>query len=125
MVASTLNKKSEGTPIAAEHYKPSLDELRDVANRLLLKRIEQGHACADHLQAERDQLIEALMAMEEERDRYRDLYARAPVATLVLDAYGAVREMNGAAGQLLEIAPRQLLGTSLLRLLEPTQKQAF
>jgi two-component system CheB/CheR fusion protein len=113
------------TTITAEHFEPTLAELRDVANRVLLRQLDEARALAERLQAERDQLIEALLAMEEERDGYWELYARSPAPTLLLDARGAVTEMNAAASRLLEIAPQHLIGTTLFRLFEPEQRHAF
>ena len=42
------------TTTTAEHVEPTLAELREVANRVLLRQLDETRALAERLQAERD-----------------------------------------------------------------------
>jgi hypothetical protein len=53
------------------------------------------------------------------RHHYRDLFVHAPVAYLVTDPAGTIREANRLAGKLLGVAPRALAGQPLRRFVAP------
>jgi PAS domain S-box-containing protein len=60
-----------------------------------------------------------------ERDRYADLFAFAPEAYLVSDAYGIIMEANAAAGRLLQAAPESLRGRALDLFVPLEQRRVF
>jgi PAS domain-containing protein len=65
------------------------------------------------LQAQTAELAATRDALEAERERYQDLFQSAPVAYLVTDPLGRVREANRAAAELLAVRPEFLPGKPL------------
>jgi PAS domain S-box-containing protein len=69
---------------------------------------------AEHEPAHQNDELDMLRAaLADEADRYRSLFESVPVALVTTDATGIIRHANAAAGQLLDIEPRFLLGTPL------------
>jgi two-component system, OmpR family, phosphate regulon sensor histidine kinase PhoR len=60
-----------------------------------------------------------------ERQRYADMFELAPFGYVVTDAKGAVKEMNHAAGELLERDPQSLVGKPLEALVGPERRAQF
>jgi PAS domain S-box-containing protein len=50
---------------------------------------------------------------ERERNRYAEIFEHAPIARLITDTLGTVREANRNAAELLDVAPASLVGTAL------------
>jgi PAS domain S-box-containing protein len=73
--------------------------LRDDAERRSLMHDLQVHQ--EELEAQQRQLVETQQALETARDLYADLFQRAPVGYVVLDAAGIITEINTAALSLL------------------------
>ncbi|MFN2132107.1 MAG: PAS domain S-box protein, partial [Anaerolineae bacterium] len=81
-----------------------LEEAREelaVANEELSVQQEELLAQQDELLAQQDQLRQQNLALEAERQRYRELFELAPDGYLVTDRQGIVREANEAACALL------------------------
>ena len=55
----------------------------------------------ERLRLENEQLLESRRLADETRDRYMDLYDRAPLAHLTLDGVGVIRDLNQDALELL------------------------
>lgn len=53
------------------------------------------------------------MAEREERSRYEEIFDQAPIARLITDEFGTIREANRSAAQLLEVVPTFLVGKPL------------
>lgn len=60
-----------------------------------------------------EELQEKEEMLRQARDRYRDLFDQAPVAYLLLDDHGRIREANGTAAALLGSPPSALAGMAL------------
>ena len=58
-------------------------------------------------------MIQAQSGLEEERQRYQELFEFAPDGYLVTDALGVIREANRAASELLGIRAEFLRGKPL------------
>src|SRR5262249_45258508 len=71
--------------------------------------VEEMRAAEEELRQQNDELREARLAVEVERQRYRDLFEFAPDGYLVTDAAGMIREVNRAASELLGM-PADFLG---------------
>jgi diguanylate cyclase (GGDEF)-like protein/PAS domain S-box-containing protein len=67
-------------------------------------------------------LRETQRALEISRDRYAELYDRAPVGYCTLDALGVMTEINLKAATLFGMPRERLLGTSLARRLPKDQR---
>jgi PAS domain S-box-containing protein len=95
----------------------TIEELRARAERL--------HAATDDLAAQNEQLRAAREALEDERARYRELFALAPDAFVLTDANGWVVEANDRAAAFLGVRGDSLVGRSLSDFLEPPSRPAF
>jgi len=93
-------------------------EARDqVVSELLLHQVE--------LQVQNLDLRQTQGALEASRARYFELFNLAPVAYLILDARGAVREANRAAAELLGRPVWLLLRQGLARSIPRQERGAF
>ena len=79
--------------------------------------IEELRAAQDELRQQNEELISAQSLLDEERERYRDLFELAPDGYVVTDERGAIAEANRAASRLLGISAEFLVGKPLLRLI--------
>ena len=76
---------------------------------------------AARLKSALDRAAEAGADLGRQRDRYRDLYQRAPVGYLSLDRSGKILEANLAAGRMLGLDRDQLMGRPLHGFAAPDQ----
>ncbi|HEU4565835.1 MAG TPA: ATP-binding protein [Gemmatimonadaceae bacterium] len=95
------------------------------ASSELLTAIEELHVAEEELRQQNDELLLRQDLIEEERQRYRELFEHAPLAYLVTDAYGTIREANRAAGELLGAAPVMLIGKPLANYVDPAARREF
>ena len=75
--------------------------------------LEELAVSGRELQEKTAELAATRDALEAERERYQELFQSAPVAYLVTDPVGRVREANRAAAELLEARPEFLPGKPL------------
>jgi PAS domain S-box-containing protein len=75
--------------------------------------IEELSVTGEELRSQTDELASARLALEGQRERYRELFESAPIPYLVTDPAGRVREANRAAGALLGVEQRFLAGKPL------------
>jgi PAS domain S-box-containing protein len=75
--------------------------------------IEELSVTGEELRTQTDELASARSALEAERERYRELFDSAPVAYVVTDPAGRVREANRAAAALVGVEQRFLQGKPL------------
>jgi PAS domain S-box-containing protein len=73
----------------------------------------------------RDERDELTVALETERRRYEELFQFAPVAYLLTGVSGVIEEANGAAGELLGVVPRWLLGKPLAVFVDLADRRPF
>jgi PAS domain-containing protein len=89
-----LERRARREEVTAEELvHETLDELR--------RSIAQRQVAEEELRAQRDELATAYDAMVGERQRYRDLFERAPVGYVVTDPSGLIRDSNRSAARLL------------------------
>ena len=72
-----------------------------------------------------EQLHETRRLLEQERQRYQDLFDLAPVGYLITDREGVVLEVNQAASELLARDIATLLGTRLVELVADGRQSEF
>lgn len=98
-----------GVPGQTDHW--------DLVEELEIHRAE--------LLVQNEDLGQAQEALREARDRYRDLYERAPVGFLTLDSHGRIGEANLRAAELLGTDRDWLAGHSLASLVTPESQDAY
>lgn len=92
---------------------PVLDE----ALHSLDRSLEELQVASEELQVKNEELRLALCDLEEERQRYRDLFDLAADGYLVTDVAGIVVEANRAAGELLGRPAESVVGCHIGRIL--------
>ena len=75
--------------------------------------LEELRVAEEELRQQNDELSGTRLRVEEERQRYQDLFDFAPDGYLVTDASGKILEANRAAGLLIGVAPRRLIAKPL------------
>ncbi|MBC1224503.1 response regulator [Nostoc sp. UCD121] len=101
---------------ASERY--SQQELTTEAFAELQIALEEMRIASEELQATR-------IAVENERQRYQELFDFAPDGYLVTDTYGTILEANQTATILLNISQRFLIRKPLLSFIGQSDHQAF
>ena len=84
---------------AVEHLNSALEELQ---------------TAGEELEAKNEELAHALIELEAEHARYRQLFDFLPDGCLIADAKGRVTEANARAAELLETRPEALAGRSVM-----------
>ncbi len=100
-------------------------DLLPVAFKELGTASEELQIAMEELQQQNQELAAARVAMEEERQRYQDMFEFAPDAYLVTDTLGTIREANRAAAKLINISQRFLVGKPLLIFVAKEERQTF
>jgi PAS domain S-box-containing protein len=77
------------------------------------------------LQAQNRELSETRRQVEQSRDRYEDLFDFSPIAYLILDASGVIRDLNLTGAALLGLARRAAIGTPFIALVQGEFQSAF
>lgn len=107
---SNLSQHPELLPEALEELGVSLEELR-VSQELLHEQNQE--------------LLEAHVALEIERQRYQELFEFAPDGYLITDIQGKIQEANYAASLLLKVSQKHLIGKPLTVFVPEAQRRAF
>jgi len=88
-------------------------------------RLREVRVAEQELRERDEELVAARQQLENERERYRDLFQFAPDAYVVTDEHGVVREANYAAARLLNVPPRNLIGKPLAVFVVPAERKSF
>ena len=86
---------------------------------------EEMQIAVEELQKQNEALAAARFAAEEQSQRYQELFEFVPDAYLMTDIYGTILEANRAAGSLLNISPRFLIGKPLAVFVKPQELKEF
>jgi len=108
--------------------KPGLEQdpvvLREALDTLRVQH-EELLVAEEELRAQLDELGRMGLRLEAERERYADLFERAPDAYLVTDRFGVVRDANAAAVQLFCLEMRFLRGKPISAFIDPVEVRAM
>lgn len=108
--------------------KPALEQdpavLREALDTLRVQH-EELLVAEEELRAQLDELGRMGLRLEAERERYADLFERAPDAYLVTDRFGVVRDANAAAVQLFCLEMRFLRGKPISAFIDPNEVRAM
>ena len=109
--SATLRARAEKA-LSEETHEPASDEQaqRELVYELRVHQIE--------LELQNDELRRAHHALQVSRDRYRDLYDRAPVGYVALDSGTVIREANLTAAELVGVDRFALLSRPFASLLD-------
>jgi PAS domain-containing protein len=86
--------------------------------------LEELAVTGQELREQTAELAVAREALEAERERYQELFQPAPVAYLVTDPLGGIREANRAAAELLQVRPGHLPGKPRPTTTRPSRRSA-
>ena len=87
--------------------------------------LEELHIAHEELLNQNQELEAARNALEEECQRYQELFELAPDGYLVTDLTGNIREANQMLGRQLGLSPKYLLGKPLEVLVAPESRGEF
>jgi PAS domain S-box-containing protein len=79
----------------------------------------------EELRAQSEALAASSNELERERRKFRELFDFAPDAYLITDLYGTIREANVAAGRLLGLDPKYLVGKLLPSFFEESARKQY
>lgn len=129
MGVTTVTKDQGGAGQGREH------ELREKARQRLRDARQQGNDEASLLEElevhraeltlQNEELQQARNDLAAARDRYRDLFERAPVGYVLLDGAGHVRQANLAAADLLSVGREGLLDSDLASYIAPESQDEY
>ena len=75
--------------------------------------LEELRVTEEEIRVQHEQVAEGRQSLEAERDHYHELFEQAPVAYLVTDRMGVIREANRRAASLVGVAQHFLVGRPL------------
>lgn len=87
--------------------------------------LEELHVAEEELLQQNEQLVEYQQEINNERQRYQELFDFAPDAYLVTDTYGKILEANLAASQLLTIERKKLAGKLIIIFVPQATRREF
>ena len=103
---------------------PQQDRLTEALEELQVTLEEMG-VVEEELRQQNDELVVTRAAVEEERQRYHELFEFAPDGYLVTDTNGTIWEANRAAAVLLNVPQKFLVGKPLIVFVAKPQRQSF
>ncbi|MEH1942147.1 MAG: PAS domain S-box protein [Nostoc sp.] len=98
---------------------------QDSPRELLQQAMTEISISLEELQQQNEELIATRHLVEEERQRYYDLFNFAPDGYLLTDATGIIQEANYAAAKLLNVRQSYLIGKPMAVFVHQTERQKF
>jgi len=117
--------RADAFAVRATVSKRSAVEVLPEALLELSAAVEELRVCEEEIQAQADELISARSLAEADRFRHRKLFDAAPVACLVTDRAGVVREANRTAADLLNVPIDRLVGKPFVSFLVEGDRRRF
>ncbi|TAF04864.1 MAG: PAS domain-containing protein [Nostocales cyanobacterium] len=100
-------------------------ELLPQAFKELYTTSKMVQLAAEEMYQQNEELIQSRNLLETQRQHYQELFEFAPVAYLITDQQGIIKEANRAASLLLNIAQNFLIGKPIIIFIPQEQKEAF
>ena len=100
-------------------------ELLPVAFKELGIASEELQVAVEELQLQNNELIASQAAVEEQRQRYYEMFEFAPEAYLVTDLVGTIQEANRSAVEMLNVSQKFILGKPLSIFISENERQTF
>src|SRR5262249_32604561 len=118
-------KRPPEDSVSKNELMAELRRLRDKSREAELERVvHELQVHHEELTLQQTQLIESQRALEEARDRYAELFDFAPIAFVVLDINGIVKEANLATVRLLGRDRSRLVETPFFLYVVPDDRRA-
>ena len=111
-----------------QHVKESSTQQESITSESfeeLKTALEELYVAEEELKAQNEELVIVRAALEEERQRYHNLFEFAPDGYLVTDEAALIREANLAAASLLNVSQRFLIGKPLINYIPYEERGAF
>jgi PAS domain S-box-containing protein len=89
------------------------------------RSLEELGTAEEELREQNDRLLSSQYRLDEDRGRYQSLFRDAPVAQLVTDREGRIRELNAAAVRLLNLPNQFAAGKPLAVYIDPDRRGEF
>jgi PAS domain S-box-containing protein len=87
--------------------------------------LEELQLAGAELRRQNEEQLASRRQLEAAHRHYQDLFEFAPDGYLITDAEGIIREANRAAGELLAVLPRHLIGQPLVLFIAPKDRKLF
>lgn len=87
--------------------------------------LEELRVAEEELREQNEELMAARYSIEQERQRYQELFEFAPDGYLVTDIYGVVQEANQSAAMLLNLPRNHVVDKPLANFVPEAGRQAF
>ena len=100
-------------------------ELGDNARELASEALEELAVVIEELQAQNAELVASRDALDDEQERYREIFEAVPDGYLITDFEGIVTEANSAACSLFGQPRPRLIGKPLARFVDVADRRAF
>jgi PAS domain S-box-containing protein len=91
----------------------------------LISALEELRLADEELRAQSEALAASSDELDRERRKFRELFDLAPDAYVTTDLYGTIREANVAAGRLLGVEPKSLVGKPLPSFFEESARKQY
>jgi PAS domain S-box-containing protein len=91
----------------------------------LISALEELRLADEELRAQSEAFAATSRALDQERRKFRELFDFAPDAYLITDLYGTIREANVAAGRMLGLEPKFLVGKPLPSFFEESARKQY
>ena len=101
----TLQQQATGSQSSPELSEKALTELSVV--------LEELHVASEELHTQNLELLNTRQALEQERQRYQELFEFAPDAYIVTDNQANIEEANSVAATMLNVSQNHLVGRPL------------
>jgi PAS domain-containing protein len=92
---------------------------------LLVSSLEELKVAEEEILCQHDEITASAVAIERQLAHYRQLFELAPVALVVTDLAGAIRQVNGAAARLFRRDPQHLERKPLAALVPRGERALF
>ncbi|WP_052289730.1 PAS domain-containing protein [Scytonema millei] len=125
MQLEAMCRRLENLYIRAKEPAWSPAELLAESFRELSCSLEEIYVAIEELRQQNEELAAARFLVEQERQRYQDLFELAPDGYFVTNAAGVILEANRAAVSLLNAAPEYLVGKPLVLFVERGDRSSF
>jgi len=116
------------TQILNEHFMEIPSEQQGLLTQVFKEMnvaLEELQVAEEELRQQNEQLTSAYSLVEEERQRYQELFDYAPDCYLVTDVNGKILEANRTAANLLQIQQKYLKGKVLINFVPEQHRHSF